>query len=791
MDYYSHLLESYNKIKQRKFNLITEASKMSPEALSSALKYLRLAVSKSHSDNYVVPIPELGGDAKIFVARGSETGGKASKHTGKVVVQNVLGFQAMPVGDQSGNPLNNTTWNHFVGKFNRILAQPEPESETPLMMGPPAPHAPLMEKSARNLVNLAQSGRFFKSAKAMSASEWERPGPLGDYGDLFQRISGPNPTSLESKISNGLELWKDPNTGAMFFRNIDANKKKVVGEVFLKFTESVEKFYTGRFSVEDAQFISSRMMVDRNGIWIKDPVHLEQGVALCWKNSKTDAQTKLMLTLVDNYNKLYTQWAESNNFPASHTIKSSPISMTRSKETGDLNYLRGYTSEDMVVIIHHMLKQEHDQAAQLISQVVSEYDRNINEAYKNVIPFWEGLSAADKTLIDVQGTVEELQKLNPERKKGDTFLRTLSPRDRRVVVARRIIPKIAIFESQSMMVRKPLAVVKTSQKKDILGYKADVEEYYESPEDLISTLRNVYGYDDNDLQEFAGSNTLRIGLKHYVEEGTFLLSEASIDSFNADLRRVNSPFIDQTLMTLNIPKEEVTSVASDIDVIYNGILVSFHDKQVTGYSPNELNKSNIQVLFDKIKQNCNYDDLLELNHLEKSDLSDPEVKKNVRLYIQKQVVLSTIQKVCNQKDSTGALTMKALAYRKYLASFIYAGAGSEVGQIHQFRSFDTGRQYIVNHNKALRLALTDFIEGRSILDTKDPRVLKIVDPQKGMFTLNCRLRKNNKGTKVNTFQIQMSKDYARYMHTPSRIKMQESVELRLEKLLEKLLSIDY
>jgi len=797
MDYYTLLLQSYDKIKQRKFTIISEASRMAPEATATALKYLKLAHSKASSDNYVVPIPELGGDARIFVARGSEVGGKASKHSGKVVVQNVLGFQAMPVGDEGGNPLNNTTWNHFVGKFNRVLGSPDvsvamadmsnqPTQPMPSMN--PSPHSMFMDKAARNLVNLAQSGRFFRSHMTMMANEWEKPGPLGDFPVLTQSIFGPNPTSIESKITNGLELWTDEKTKSKFFKPLENTKKKIVGEIFLEFTNKINKLYDNSFTDEDAKFISDRIMSDRNGIWIKDPVHLEEGVALCWRNSKTDPQTKLMLSLVNNYNKAYGQWCQERNTPPKYNITSSPISLTRKKDVGDLNYIRGETSEDMIVIIHLISTQQHEQAAQYITKVVNEYDKQIKYAYDSVIPFWEGTASADKTLIDIQGTIEELDKLSPERKKGDTFVRRANPRDRKVVMARRLLPKIAIFEGQAMFARNPKAVDKTSGRNQNIGYKADIEEYYDSPEDVVSVLREVYGYDESDLQEFAQSNTLRVGVKHYLEEGTFTLTKGSIDAFHANMRS-NHPFIDQSLMVLNVTKEEVMAIASEIDTVYNGINLAFTDKQVMGYSSDELNNSNIKVLFDKIRSNCNYEDLLDLKNMESMDLKDKETKKGLKMFLQKKVVLSTIQKNCNQRDALGALTPRAQSYRKYLAALIYSEAGSEIGQIQQFRSFDTGRQYIVNHNKALRLALADFIDGKSILDTKDPRLLKIVDPEKGYFTLQCRLVKNDNRTKMNTLEIQISRDYIRSLHTPSRIKIKESVELKIEKLLKKLLEI--
>lgn len=220
-DFFSELVDSFDKIKKRKFKIIVEGSRMSMEAQARAKHFVNLAIQYSKSkSNYIVFIPDLGANAKIFVA-------KNGKQQGNVVVDNVLSMYPLAVADGGGSPIT-PAWYQFVGKFQKVLdqstfasnseplqqQQPQQNQDVPgesdpeaidqaqaMPMQMPQPNIHLLG-AGTTFVKLAQNNQFFTLSRGLTSPVWNDPGPNGDYPEITRRIFGPDPFSLESKINN-------------------------------------------------------------------------------------------------------------------------------------------------------------------------------------------------------------------------------------------------------------------------------------------------------------------------------------------------------------------------------------------------------------------------------------------------------------------------------------------------------------------------------------------------------------------------------------------------------------
>jgi hypothetical protein len=834
MDYYTNLLQSYSKIKKRSFNPLNEAkdgtsapkkSTVSDAAHELALQYINRAVSLKDQDNYVVDVPESKDPGtQVFVAR-------EGKRSGQVVVKQG-GSAALPVTDLNFTPLrSHPAYKVFSASLDKTrkdlkqsVTEEQPEEEMmgqqidPLFNLPVNPVSYLfhekISKSSTNLYNLAQNYSLMLTYPSIYKKTISTIGPGGkeDYSMLRDHIDGDHPLSLKNKMANSISvqiLGKEDGTKVTVQKQLSTRQKEIVAEKFERFTDCVTKLYNSKFTADDLKFLENSMKVDGDGIWILDTA-LEDGVCLVGRTTPPNVEGSyrqdvhlfpFLEHVISKTNRLINQWdLQQKMTRGSKGIRISRIKNISERETAEFNSVRGNSAENYRIVIDHAYKNDYKSAAVTLKDASDKFEQGLIDAYKIAIPFERGEAAADRFVIDKKQLVDNIRAIRSEKSPKKNLSKNIL-KEVDIPTVDKILPKLIRFEKDSLFLRKPEAIQHTGNKEDF-GFNADMIEFYSSEDDVQSLLTEKYGMNPVEAQSFRGNlidvgdgdfkAALPIGLKTYTIEGKAKLAERGMGTFHRKLQE-NHPHTIKALETFQLDHNIAVSKVREVDTIMLGVENLFTNKIVPGYSREEVNINTINGFLEKLKLNSNYDDLAKIEGIKPDDLSNATVKRAISNRIKRAIILSKLKTECNKVDKKGKLTEDAINWRKYVSTMIYSQAASEKEMLTECRYFNTGNNYIINNNKALREELSKFINGEYKISS-DKKGIHISTGKQYGNVINCwftvTTRKYDSSSLLNT--IYLRRDAIRRHRLNPVAPTNESIsEEFLEGMITELLDIYY
>lgn len=697
-NFYQELLESFDLLKKRKFKI--EEGKNSIEAETRAKHYIQLAISNASAEHYIVSIPELGSNAKIYLA-------KNGKQSGKVVIDNVLSMYPLAIADGSGNPLRVPAYYQFVGKFNKILgddAVPPPPNPMDQMGGGmmgmmPNPTTEGLYKASNRIVSMAINKKLFSLPRSMTSPEWMNPGPDGGYMQLQNLIVGPLPFSLESKINNATKIVNEPLFNMEITVPVSDSDKKLVCDIFHDFSERYNKLYNGTFNEYDASWVNQHIVNDKSGFWIKDPLLLNSGVSLSWRYSNSDPQHGFFRYMILSYNKLYRQWAAEHNTPADKPILDMNKSHLSDLDNYELGSIRGKTAEEVRSVILSLSMGDSETAKAQLEIIANEYGEKVQQAYALVAPYQEGYSAADSSVIGTLNLLQDIERAS----------------DKNIQPLMGMMQKLTWLEQYGILKRKPYAVNLLQSTR--LGDVSDLEEYY-NPGELFNVLTQVHKFSPEEAKDLMKSGSLKIGLKTYLtkKSDVYLSDRNLFELFTSVIDHKTSPFVVNSAREFNIDTGSMVEKTNKLQSITKLVNTLASEIIVPGYPQKSIQKSNLQFMLDKIWSNSEYKDLSIALQLQKLDLSKPEDKKRTKALIESSFIKAYIAK--HQQDPE---------WKKYIALLMYLNSASETNQLLEVRYLDKLESLAINHNFMLKDILSKYLLGElALVDSRSS--LSIIDP---------------------------------------------------------------
>jgi hypothetical protein len=721
MNFYNQLLSSYKDLQSRKFKL-DEASKNSLQAESKAKHYIQLAVASSKNDHYIVMIPEFGSNAKIYVARNG-------KQAGRVVIDNILSLYPIAVAEGSGTPLRVPAYFQFVGKFDKLNQEnnlPNMPNENPnVMMGlEPSKTSKSLMQASTGLLSLAKSKRLFALPKSMLAPSWMQPGPMEDFSELQRKIVGPDPFSLESKINNATKIVQDELLGFNVTSPVSEDDKQVAAEIFDGFVSRLKKLHSGEFNESDAAWVSSRLINDKNGFWIKDPLKLPGGISLSWRYSVSDPQHGFFRYLITSYNKAYSHWASENNVERLMPILDINSTHTASTSDSGINGIRGKTAEQLRSVIHKIAYGDKGEASFELKQIIAEYGDKLQQAYSLVIPYQEGYAAADLSVIETLNSVKEIEKLS----NNSGILG--------------ILPKLTWLEQYGVLKRKPATIIPVANTTN-LGFVSDLEEIYST--DVAAVLGANYKFTPEEIKSLSLNNRLKIGLKTYLERATPVsLSNRGVQStLTSIIDYQSTPFVNVACNELGVPVQDAVTKTHQLQKISKLINTLFSDINIVGYPSKSINKANIEVVLDKIWSTAEFSDLNHALDLKTLNIDKQEQKDRVKSLIESRLILATLDKYKNSED-----------WKKYIGLLIYLNSGSLNNQLLEVRYLNSLSTLAISHNHMLKDIVSRFNLNQLILK-KNNSSLSIIDPLTSELTLNLKISPSAKRQNYTEFKVSL------------------------------------
>lgn len=675
MNFYKDLLHSYNLLKKRKLRI--NEGKYSQEAEAKAKHYIQLAISHATTDHYIVSIPEIGSNAKIYVA-------KAGKQMGNVVVDNVLSMYPMAVANGAGAPIKGPAYTQFVGKFAQIEdldSMPKPDMGNSLGLVGPPPSTEGLYKASSKLTSLADSKKLFSLPRSIGSPDWMTPGPMRDFPLLQQKIIGPHPFSLESKVMNASKIIQEPLFNSDISVPISDADKKVVCDSFNEFVNKFDKLHKGTFTELDALWVNQHIVNDKNGFWIKDPLLLNSGISLSWRYSNSDPQHGFFRYLILTYNKLYKQWAEETKSPATYPILDINRSHFTKLDTVDFNNIRGKSAEQLRVVINSLSNGDKDSALEQLNVIASEYGQKLMQSYSIVAPYQEGYAAGDASLITSLNFLKTLEK-------ASTNNGLLG-----------VLPKLTWVEQHGVLKRKPIAI-NLVEGSNFIGSTSDLEEYYEDGE-LFNILTTKYKFTPEEANSLSVTGKLHIQLKTYIDRSPVHLNDRSLMYLLTNIMDFKtSQFITNTAIEFGVDEQSLISNTTQLEKISKLINTLVSEIQIPGYPKKAIEKSNLKFILDKIWSNSDYEDLATAIDIEKIDLSDMESQSRVKTLLESRLMLSFLKsKEANE------------SWKKYIAFLMYVNSGSEQNQMLEVRYLNNQEVLVASHNHVLKDILSRYING--------------------------------------------------------------------------------
>jgi len=762
---------SFNPLNEEKKGTdLPKTSKTSDEAHELALQYINRAASLADADENAVDVPESDPGTKLYVAKEGKRKGQIVVQQGggaplPITDTSLQALRSHPAYKMFASSLDKARKKaeeqaqkqvkipepinqpKVKGKKQQPIPQPQqPEEEIvdpsqqepeidPLFDLPITPVSldfhKKISKSSDNMFNLGKNTTLFLTLNPKYKSKISMIGPDGkpDYSQLREIVSGDDPLSIKSRMATSISakvIGKDPESSIKVAKQLSTRQKEIVTEKFEKFTECINRLYGKKFTAEDMLFLEKSIKIDGHGFWIMDP-SLEGGVCIVGRLTPSNVQGStrpdehvfpVMSHMVERCNALLRQWAlNQKEFKSTKGIRFSNAKVIE-RDTANFNEVRGKSAERYRMAIHALSQGNYQLAASLIKETSDQYNKSLKDAYAVITPFLRGESGATMPVINLNQLIENLKKIRSEQPLNITDKPKFEEFD--LPSIQNIIPKLTRFELQSSFLRQPESMEHTGNIEYEYGFNADNLEYYESGDIIRDILVEKYGMDPIEAEEYTknvkeispgeSKSVLPIGLKTYTTEGKVKLAERTLSIFHTKVQEKH-PHIMKTINMFGTTHEDVTSKVRDMDSIIIGLNNLFSKKVVPGYTTQEINANTINGFLERMKVSSNYKELAEIEKIKEKDLEDSSVKLSVRNRLKRAVILAKIKTECDRKDNNGNLTESAYKWRRYVAVMAYGQAATIQPMLTEARFFNTGNNYIINHNKALREELIKFASG--------------------------------------------------------------------------------
>ena len=739
---FQELLDSYDKLKKRTLviNLDEAAKPLDPQSEQKAKSYISQATSKSNQPppNNKVAIPELGG-AQIWVA-------VEGKSAGNIVFNGFSGprqGKALPLSSDVKQGTNYQNYVEFVNMFGGGSQTEDPSQQqlveptvTTLPSTNPEIQKSLM-KAFRGTIDLIL-GNFFLQDKDKPA--WMEEGPEGMFKELGTKFTL-LPGSLEQKLNKSFGLMYDKTTETLLKVPVSEYDKEIAAKTFEKFVSVCSKFKDGTFNEEDAVWVSHHVVADKNGLWFKDPIRLDYGVAFDWNNSYTQLKDKFFTNMVESYNRAYEEWSETKRTSPLFTIKFQTLRpIPIAYRTNDLNDIRGKTAEELQIAIHHLATGNNDEFRKIVANLKDKFGKNLVDAYNYGQSFQQEQNVGTQQLAGYQELVDNLSKLS-----SGQMVSTLDE-----AIFNSVLKRLFRIEAKGMLIRNPKTLEHVG-KNVAKGLKADVIEGYSSKNEAVEAFVNC-GFGAKEVTGMVmRDGKVPIGIKTAIVPGEVKMGAGSIEGLINSLKgKQDQGFMTKMTKELGIlskvteskVNEAVESIHSAMDKIDVGMSKVSNPKTDQGV----LRRQTLDMLNSIVRKQFGFNDLISVDNFNDFDLDNEGEMDKLKGYVKRKLIANMIRK--NLKEGKKE-------YGAFLALAMCSNGCAQQNQVTNVRFLSTEESIMINHNEAIQQAARNLMEGTYTLDQSNSSTLSIMD-ERGVPTVKLGLSRAKQNSNVATVSMSLS-----------------------------------
>ena len=593
-------------------------------------------------------------------------------------------------------------------------------------------------KSFQEAVNLVRGNFFLHDDKTPA---WMDEGPDGMFSQLalkFTRVPG----SLEQKLAASFGLVYDPNTEAFMKVPVDEYDKQTAAKTFQRFVTICNKFKNNTFSEEDAAWVGQHIVADKNGLWFKDPVRLDYGIAFDWNNSYTQTKDKFFANLVESYNRAYEEWSETKRTSPLYSIKFQNLrALPIAYRTNDLNDIRGKTAEELQVAIHHLAAGRNDKFRATVTELKNKFGARLIEAYNYGQSFQQEQNVATQQLAGYQELVDGLSTLA----KGQVMQTNMEE-----AIFTSVLQRLFRIEAKGMLVRNPVAIEhvgKNVQK----GSKADVVESYTDSNDAIRAAVES-GFTAKEAAGFIyGGNRIAVGLKTAVKPDEAKMGGGSFEAMFESLKGEKSQgFMTKMAKDLGIfsyaPEAKVNEAIDNVQSAMDKLDTSMSKISNPKVDQTVMRKQTLDMLNSLVRKQFGFQDLLSVDNFNDFNLDDEVEMDRLKNYVKRKVMAKMIRK--NFKAGKKE-------YGAFLGLAMCSNGCAQQNQMTNVRFLSTEESLLINHNEAIQQAVRNLMEGTYKLDESDSSTLSILD-DRNVPTVRMSLSRAKRNTNVATVSLSLS-----------------------------------
>jgi len=515
MDYFQELLQSYQKIKKRKFSimLISEQAALNPNAT------IEDALGRAQATAATTANPEpYSGDIGVY-----KSTSKSNPSYGLIT----LSRKPIPGGTQ-GSPFINF---NQIAKLNpearqkiESMMRGQQDSEDPAQnqpnqaqvdsMGQPilSPEQQLEQQfqesiltANKDVISLVNDGFFVSVGNSMP--KWMR-----DSFELKKYFAGES-WSLESKLQNGKDQKDTPLT---------LEQQKEASQTFSRFLSIAKKVNSGIVTESDIQWVKDHISTgstseDKRSIRIKSDSS-DLAVSFKWSKGKgIGKDTQLWRHLIDSYDKKMEDWA-TRQVPERNAEE---LKIPRDRftmgtaSTGQLAAIQGFFSEEFVEIgtllgqAAKLARAEPTRAAAYRKQAIKLFETSYNKNKEGLLKAFNAYEAyqqgnivvTDEALAELGDFADIAKELNIGIR--EAALVGLTPEQKAVLAdtfTMEAAKALIQLDSQFAYKMKADFVVRLGTSKRN-GKKTDLMFVYKTEAEAVSALKRM-GLSDKKIQEF-------------------------------------------------------------------------------------------------------------------------------------------------------------------------------------------------------------------------------------------------------------------------------------------------
>ncbi len=785
MKFYEELLESYDKLKQRKLKIsLTEA----PAPLGSDSPALQAEPNVISLLSTVTPGQSVNQGGMVFTRRVNDKGQDALYITGG---EDPRGRNtAAPVGYFQGNKFtpkeyadgkqihSRSMWVRILNRFVNAEADPEQQAQAeydaqiegmnvPIELDSPRIRQSLL-KSKNSLADMRRRGGLNSVIKIKYDGDLKS---IPWYGASERNIAGyivseTDPKALNNKLRNSVAYTMvdhvDPHTGDVTrtLEHSTSVKLPLAEDCLEQFNYSVD--IMSRFSDPDERAkitdsdlhnLAGLISVDRKrGLIIKRSVGDSEFIFLPKKESE------LWNDLVDNHNILLAEQGKD-----SFSIKDMEV---KTNEANNLNDIRGKGIERLLEVVGLIQNKNVEGAKDSLTTLFKDYGFSLFEAFSAYNNHQSG-GAVDGESLNQAFIAENINEIFGLKSPTEEIPGSSSTDKNKVSkqtkeALGRILNTTLSLYKDSVKTRKPKAIIHTGTKVN-LGDKSDVKEVYSTPGEAKSALKssgfseeviNSLGINSGVAGELFSADecakfgldpkdnvtTVGLSMKTYMQESNVNLGESS------HRQVLNTMTYDNQLLgthaeRLDIGGRQLTDV-KDMANALSKSLESFKYLKDPKYATTV-----VASVKNFIKNNTDHagamsnDTLQALNGTNGKEVFNP-ADKQITEKIASRLTTQAYRAVMRDK-----LTTKA--GRRFIAMKLAMIGGGSEEVMATMKFLDTGKSVNMLQNKAMYDIGKNLIDGTYKIDFNPKSGSVRIHAKEDKSHTICTLKENNrKGTKL-------------------------------------------